>query len=140
MEFFHDHVTRNGQQDRAVDAGAAYVLRPLRSIASTRSSCLYHCRQPPCGAGWSRASRPGWDTDLLASERAELVGDFDLGTMGFNDAELQEILGTPDAGSDEESAPDKTEDRHNDTDEPVPDTPVRPVSRTGDVWRLATTA
>ena len=68
------------------------------------------------------ALNAGWDEDLLASEIAALsVEGFDLDLLGFDDAELAELLDVQnDAEVTQPAAPD-------------PD----PVSRVGDVWRIS---
>ena len=67
-----------------------------------------------------------WDEALLAGELQELLAeDFDLSVVGFSDAELDELL----AGDGDEDAAREGEDE-------VPETPVDPVSRPGDLWLL----
>ena len=66
-----------------------------------------------------------WDEALLAGELHELLAeDFDLSVVGFSDAELDELL----AGD--------GEDGTRDGEDEVPETPVDPVSRPGDLWLL----
>ena len=67
------------------------------------------------------ALNAGWDSDLLKVELTDLGGDgFDLSVIGFSSDELAALLA------------DKTEGL---TDpDSVPDVPVDPVSRLGDVW------
>jgi DNA modification methylase len=68
----------------------------------------------------------GWDESLLAGELQELLAeDFDLSVVGFSDAELDALL----ASAGDAGAGDKGEDE-------VPETPVDPVSRPGDLWLL----
>lgn len=67
-----------------------------------------------------------WDDDLLALELEDLrMDDFDLGTMGFDDGEVDGLLAgldaTPDGLTDEDEAPELS---------------VVPVSKLGDVWLL----
>lgn len=67
-----------------------------------------------------------WDDDLLALELEDLrMDDFDLGTMGFDDGEVDRLLdgldATPDGLTDEDEAPEPS---------------VVPVSKPGDVWLL----
>jgi len=63
-----------------------------------------------------------WDMDLLGAELAALqASQFDLKLTGFDDAELQEILG-PICGHTDEDA--------------VVEPAALPVSRTGDLWIL----
>lgn len=61
-----------------------------------------------------------WDEDVLASELRDLRDlNFDVGTLGFDDADLASLLGPIE------------------TDEvPAPAPPEHPVSRLGDVWVL----
>lgn len=68
------------------------------------------------------AEQAGWDRDLLSLELADLseIG-FDLGTLGFEGAELDALL------------------NHGQTDpreEATPEPPRDPVSQAGDVWQL----
>ena len=68
-----------------------------------------------------------WDEALLAGELQELLAeDVDLAMLGFSDAELDQLLAFD--GSGEEAAGDDGED--------VPEAPVDPVSRPGDLWLL----
>jgi DNA modification methylase len=71
------------------------------------------------------AENAGWDQELLKLELAELKSaDFDLELMGFSDKELDELLGINEEGG------GLTED------DAIPETPVDPVSRPGDLWIL----
>jgi len=76
----------------------------------------------------------GWNGELLALELAELSdAGYDLTLTGFEDAEIAALL-ADDARAEEVA-------REQDADEPdaaddVPDAPVSPVSRTGDVWAI----
>jgi DNA modification methylase len=67
-----------------------------------------------------------WNEELLSAELQELLAeDFDLSVVGFSDAELDALLdgdGEADSGTEREDE--------------VPDTPVDPVSRPGDLWLL----
>jgi DNA modification methylase len=70
------------------------------------------------------ALNAGWDEDILRAELAALAGlDFDIGLIGFAEAEIRALqaLGTADGNTD----PDD-----------VPEPPVEPVSRLGDIWEL----
>ena len=70
------------------------------------------------------AELAGWDDDLLAQEVEALVQDgFDLGLVGFTDAEVTALLDWGHEGEPE------------DTDE-VPEPPEVPASRIGDLWLL----
>ena len=71
------------------------------------------------------AANAGWDDELLGVEIAELKdAGFDLELMGFGDEELERLL------NGEGDTTGLTED------DAVPDLPVDPVSKTGDVWLL----
>jgi DNA modification methylase len=71
------------------------------------------------------AENAGWDDELLKLELAELkAADFDLDLMGFTDKELEELL------NGDESGGGLTED------DAIPEAPVDPVSRPGDLWIL----
>lgn len=65
-----------------------------------------------------------WDDDLLRLELEALGKDgFDLSLVGFSDTDVARLLG-PTAG---DTDPDE-----------VPEVPVKPVSKLGDVWLLGT--
>ena len=72
--------------------------------------------------------RAGWDRELLSLEIADLqAAGFDLDLTGFDAGEIESLL----AGAGEETTAD--------SDEPVeeiPEAPVQPASRTGDIWHL----
>ena len=71
------------------------------------------------------AENAGWDEELLKLEMAELkAADFDLDLLGFSDKEIEELL------NGDESGGGLTED------DAIPETPVDPVSRPGDLWIL----
>ena len=75
----------------------------------------------------------GWDEDLLALELAELSdAGYELALTGFDEAELERLLASE--VLDEEMPGD--EGATDDADEDVPDLPVNPVSRPGDIWCL----
>ena len=92
----------------------------------------------PCvvADGWSDAQKrayiiadnklalnAGWDNDMLAVEFAELDGlGFDLTLTGFDLAEIEGLIPTVVTGLTDEDA--------------VPEVPVEPVTRLGDVWLL----
>lgn len=70
------------------------------------------------------ALNAGWDNELLALEFAELgEAGFDLELTGFTDDEIKAMM--------PEVAPEGLTD-----EDDVPDVPVDPVSRVGDVWVL----
>jgi len=73
----------------------------------------------------------GWDEQLLAFELDELRdAEFDLKTLGFEPAELNDLIGTPNTGPDAGSSSESGDES------PVPDVPDVPVSRRGDIWNL----
>jgi len=71
------------------------------------------------------AANAGWDQEMLKVEVADLDGsDFDLELLGFESEELERLLN---GDEDKKGLTD---------DDAVPDVPVDPVSRPGDVWVL----
>jgi DNA modification methylase len=69
------------------------------------------------------ALNAGWDLELLAVELGDLQGfDFDLLLTGFSDDELSKLLA------------EKTEG-NTDPDE-IPEAPIDPIAKPGDVWLL----
>lgn len=76
----------------------------------------------------------GWDEELLALELAELSeAGYDLALTGFDDGEIEAFLNGDDATDD---STDEAASQEPDAADDVPETPVAPVSRTGDVWLL----
>ena len=76
----------------------------------------------------------GWDETLLALELAELSeAGYDLALTGFEEAELEALL-EDDAVSEEEAQ--ASDEGTPDAADDVPETPVVPVSRPGDVWLI----
>ncbi|WP_297476480.1 site-specific DNA-methyltransferase [Ferrovum sp.] len=74
------------------------------------------------------AERAGWDQDLLSLELADLEATgFDLELTGFDDSEIRSLLNT------QNEAESETGD---DSADEVPEAPVIPISRIGDIWRL----
>jgi ParB-like chromosome segregation protein Spo0J len=68
------------------------------------------------------ALNAGWDEELLAQELAALErAEFDLNLLGFSQEELLALLAEDLTGKDEDA---------------VPETPVIPVTRPGDIWLL----
>jgi DNA modification methylase len=68
------------------------------------------------------ALNAGWDEELLAQELAALAqAEFDLNLIGFSEEELLALLAEECTGQDEDA---------------VPETPVLPISRPGDLWLL----
>jgi DNA modification methylase len=75
----------------------------------------------------------GWDEEMLAIELAELSeSGYDLTLTGFTNDEIEELLVDAEDGAGTDDSTDTSEDAAND----VPDAPVNPVSRSGDVWQL----
>ena len=71
------------------------------------------------------ALNAGWDDGLLTLELQELQGaNVDLGLLGFGDEEIERLLNGADDGG------GLTED------DAVPEPPVEPVSKPGDLWIL----
>lgn len=97
----------------------------------------------PCivAEGWTEAQRrayviadnklalnAGWDTEMLALELAELQDlEFDLGLTGFQVDEIEGLLDSLDYEDNEQS------DSAQENDD-IPETPVIPISRRGDIW------
>ncbi len=72
--------------------------------------------------------RAGWDQELLSLEIADLdAAGFDLELTGFDAGEIESLLAGFDEEMDESSAEPAEE---------IPEAPVQPVSRPGDVWYL----
>jgi DNA modification methylase len=70
------------------------------------------------------ALNAGWDEEMLRSEVAALQEDgFDLDLVGFSDEELRTLLADHALGGEDDAGEDE-----------IPETPVNPVSRPGDVW------
>ena len=71
------------------------------------------------------AQNAGWDDATLAAELADLEAEgMDLALVGFSDEELRELMSKDDQP---EAAAESGEDE-------VPEAPVNPVTRPGDVW------
>lgn len=69
--------------------------------------------------------RAGWDQELLSLEMADLqAAGFDLDLTGFDAGEIESML----AGAGEETDAPPAEE--------IPEAPIQPVSRTGDIWDL----
>lgn len=76
----------------------------------------------------------GWNEELLALELAELSdAGYDLALTGFEDAEIQTLLA--DGIEDADNAAEQ-DDGEPDAADDVPEAPVVPLSRAGDVWAL----
>jgi DNA modification methylase len=75
----------------------------------------------------------GWDEEMLAIELAELSeSGYDLTLTGFTNDEIEELLVDAEDGAGTDDSNDTSEDAA----DYVPDAPVNPVSRSGDVWQL----
>src|SRR6516165_6364542 len=71
------------------------------------------------------ALNAGWDEKVLAAELRDLEdGGVDLALVGFSDEELEDLL----AGDEPQSSPN--------VEEEVPEAPVNPVTRPGDLWTI----
>ena len=71
------------------------------------------------------AMNAGWDDELLRTEMVELAAEnFEMPLIGFSDDELADLLSDPNVaeGNTDENA--------------VPEAPVTPVSKPGDLWQL----
>lgn len=72
------------------------------------------------------ALNAGWDEKMLALEIGELrEEDFDLSNLGFNPDELKAL-----------ESFDEIQETGNTEDDTVPEAPVEPTSKRGDVWLL----
>ena len=77
----------------------------------------------------------GWDEAMLALELAELSeAGYDLALTGFEDVELEALLADEEGAADEAGTEPEADDP--DAADAVPDAPVVPVSRPGDVWAI----
>jgi len=77
----------------------------------------------------------GWDEEMLALELNDLTeAGFDLTLTGFDDDEIGRLLAS-DITADGEAGDEQGNDETNTADE-VPDAPVNPVSRSGDIWQM----
>ena len=80
------------------------------------------------------ASWAQWDEALLALELEDLkLAEFDLALTGFDEEEISRLLCDQEPSNDDRQEPTEGEP---DAADDVPDAPVHPVSRTGDVWVL----
>jgi DNA modification methylase len=73
------------------------------------------------------AEQAGWDEGLLRDELADLrEAEIDLEVLGFSEEELRALLAEPEAAAEETaSAPEE-----------IPEAPVEPVTRAGDIWAV----
>jgi ParB-like chromosome segregation protein Spo0J len=72
------------------------------------------------------AELAGWDDEVLRGELQELQdADFDLEELGFSEDELRVLLGDSEPGA---------ESGDREAEEDVPEPPVEPVTRPGDIW------
>ena len=75
----------------------------------------------------------GWDEELLHLELGDLASNgYDLTLTGFSDEELEALLSI----QDDESEGEPDSNPADTAGEDIPDTPVNPVSRPGDIWNL----
>lgn len=80
----------------------------------------------------------GWNEELLALELAELSeAGYDLALTGFDDTEIEAFLSNEVVSDDADpNQQDASEDDAPDAADEVPNAPVVPVSRPGDVWAI----
>jgi DNA modification methylase len=75
------------------------------------------------------AMNAGWDETMLREEMSSLDADgFDLAVVGFSDEELVVLLA--------EVEPETAESAAGEAEDEIPEAPVEPVTRPGDIWRL----
>ena len=75
------------------------------------------------------AEQAGWDDEILRGEMADLkAADVDLAMLGFSDDELCALLA--------EIEPETAESAAGEAEEEIPEAPVEPVTRPGDIWLL----
>ena len=75
------------------------------------------------------AEQAGWDDAILRGELLELKGaDVELAMLGFSDDELRALLA--------ELEPEPQEASTDEAEEEIPEAPVEPVTRPGDIWLL----
>jgi DNA modification methylase len=75
------------------------------------------------------AEQAGWDDDLLRGELADLKeADLDLEVLGFTEDELRTLLADAEPATGESPG----------AEEQIPEAPVDPVTRSGDVWLVGT--
>ncbi len=117
-----------------VDEGGALIAGHGRLIAARKLGLT----QIPTmiAKGWSEAQKrayviadnklalnAGWDLEVLAVELGDLQGfDFDLPLTGFSDDELSKLLAEKAEGNTDPDA--------------IPEAPIEPVAKPGDVWLL----
>ncbi|MBP9904524.1 MAG: site-specific DNA-methyltransferase [Rhodoferax sp.] len=80
----------------------------------------------------------GWDAAMLALELTELCeSGYDMALTGFEDAEIQAMMVEHTHGEPNEDQAEDTEgDDATDAGDDVPEAPLNPVSRTGDIWLI----
>ncbi|GHU13540.1 hypothetical protein AGMMS50225_23730 [Betaproteobacteria bacterium] len=80
----------------------------------------------------------GWDEELLALELAELSdAGYELALTGFDNVEIEALLAdVVSSGEDDEHSDDAVGADESDAADDVPDAPLVPVSRPGDVWAI----
>ena len=71
----------------------------------------------------------GWDDEILRDELAELKdADLDLAVLGFSEDEVAALLA--------EVTPETAPPAEDEAPEEIPEAPVEPVTRAGDVWLI----
>lgn len=131
---------------KGIVAGHGRVMAAAKLYDSGRVIRLPSGRELPKGTvpvldctGWSDAQRrayiladnrlalnAGWNYEMLAVELDELRDmEFDLGLLGFDKQELNDLIGTPNEGP-----------SHVEGEDDAPEPPDNPVTKSGDVWLL----
>ena len=118
--------------DDGIIAGHARVLAARRlGMAEVPVIVLGHLsemqRRALVIADNKLALNAGWHEEMLRAEVASLQEDgFDLDVVGFSDEELRVLLADQAVPGEADTA----------AEEEIPEAPINPVSRTGDVWAI----
>lgn len=131
---------------KGIVAGHGRVMAAAKLYDSGRVIRLPSGRELPKGTvpvldctGWSDAQRRAyiladnrlalnadWNYEMLAVELDELRDmEFDLGLLGFDKQELNDLIGTPNEGP-----------SHVEGEDDAPEAPDNPVTKSGDIWLL----
>jgi len=118
--------------DDVIIAGHARVLAARRlGMAEVPVIVLGHLsemqRRALVIADNKLALNAGWHEEMLRAEVASIQEDgFDLDAVGFSDEELRVLLADQAVPGEADTA----------AEEEIPEAPISPVSRTGDVWAV----
>ncbi|MFT3756997.1 MAG: site-specific DNA-methyltransferase [Pseudoxanthomonas sp.] len=83
------------------------------------------------------ALEAGWDEEMLALELAELSeAGYELALTGFENIEIDALLADVASADEEPAAQDDADSDEPNAADDVPDAPMVPVSRVGDVWAI----